>query len=129
LQVREFAREQDHRVLIYFDLDSPVDSDAWFESAVDCSAFLAFRMAETGARVRFQTQEFDVTLPEEGDVYTILKYLALVNPRRGKAPVAPDDPNSFHIVFSANQERMSALGWGMGEMCGARLLGLDAFNR
>jgi uncharacterized protein (DUF58 family) len=129
LQVREFAREQDHRVLIYFDLDSPVECEAWFESAVDCSAFLAFRIAETGARVRFQTQEFDVTLPEEGDVYTILKYLALVTPRRGKPAAAPDDPNSFHIVFSANQERMSALGWGMGETRGARLLGLDAFTR
>jgi len=128
LQVREFAREQDHRVLIYFDLDSPAESEAWFESAVDCAAFLAFRMAETGARLRFQTQEFDVTLPEEGDVYTILKYLALVTPRRGKPAAAPDDPNSFHIVFSANQERMSALGWGMDETRGARLLGLDAFG-
>lgn len=127
LQVREFAREQDHRVLIYFDLDLPAESETWFERAVDCSAFLAFRLAEHGAQLRFQTQEFDVTVPEEGDIYTILKYLALVNPRRGRAPAAPDDPSSFHIVFSANPERMAALGWGMGESRGARLLGQDTF--
>ena len=128
LQVREFAREQDHRVLIYFDLDVALDAEAWFERAVDCCAFLAFRLAERGAHVRFETQEFDVSLPEEGDIYNILKYLALVAPRRGKAPSGPDDPSSFHIVFSANPARMSALGWGMGESRGARLLGLDAFE-
>ena len=128
LQVREFAREQDHRVLIYFDLDVPFASGKWFESAVDCCAFLAFRLAEHGAHVRLQTQEFDVSLPEDGDIYTILKYLALVSPRRGKPPAAPDDSASFHIVFSANPERMSAIGWGMGESRGARLLGPGTFE-
>ena len=128
LQVREFAREQDHRVVIYFDLDAPLECEPWFESAVDCSAFLAFRLAERGAHVRFQTQQFDVTLPDEGDIYSILKYLALVLPERGKSPARPDDPASFQIVFSANPERMAALGWGAGESRGARLLGLDALN-
>jgi hypothetical protein len=47
---------------------------------------------------------------------------------RGKAPGAPDDPSSFQIVFSANPQRMSALGWGAGEERGARVLGPDAFN-
>jgi uncharacterized protein (DUF58 family) len=128
LQVREFAREQDHRVLIYFDLDTPPASEAWFESAVDCAAFLAFRLAERGAHVRFQTQDFDVAAPGDADIYTILKYLALVSPRRGKPPAAPDDPASFHLVFSANVERMQSLGWGAIDSCGARLLGTDAFT-
>ena len=85
-------------------------------------------LAERGAHVRFQTQEFDLSLPEEGDIYIILKYLALVSPMRGKPPAAPDDPTSFQIVFSANLERMAALGWGIGEGRGARLLGVDAFT-
>jgi len=127
LQVREFAREQDRRVLIYFDLDVPFESAQWFESALDCATFLAFRLAESGTHIRFQTQEFDVTLPEEGDIYTILKYLALVTPTKGRPPAAPDDPSSFHIVFSANPERMSAIGWGMGESRGIRMLGADQF--
>ncbi len=122
LQVREFAREQDHRVLIYFDLDVPSGFEEWFEWAVDCAAFLAFHLAGHGAAVRLASQDFDLSLPEEGNIYTILKYLALVTPKRGKVPVAPDDPDSFHIVFSANPERMSALGWGRGESRGARLL-------
>src|SRR5260370_784806 len=73
LQVREFAREQDHRVDIYLDLDCALDSP-WFESAVDCSAFLAFRLSERGARVRLRTQEFDMSAPDDASIYTILKY-------------------------------------------------------
>jgi len=125
LQVREFSREQDHRVLIYLDLDVPRDDEPWFESAVDCCAFLAFRLAERGAHVRLETQEFDIRLPEEGDIYGLLKYLALVSPRRGKPPEPPQDPASFHVAFSANPARMSALGWGTGESRGARLVGPD----
>ena len=128
LQVREFARDQDDRVLIYFDIDASPENEAWFETAIDCAAFLAFRLAERGAHVRFQTQEFDLTLPDEGDIYMVLKYLALVTPRKGKPPGSPDDSSSFHIVFSANPERMSALGWGMAESRGARMLGLDALR-
>jgi uncharacterized protein (DUF58 family) len=127
LQVREFAREQDNRVVIYFDLDT--EFEGWFESAVDCSAYLAFRLAERGAQVRFCTQEFDVSFPEEGDIYSILKYLALVSPMRGKAPGVPDDPASFQIVLTANPQRMAALGWGGGEERGARMIGLDAFSQ
>lgn len=128
LQVREFAREQDHRVLIYFDLDVAADSAAWFESAVDCAAYLAFHLAAEGASVRLVSQDYDLSLPEEGDIYTILKYLALVSPMRGRLPVAPDDPDSFHIVFSANPQRMAALGWGTGESRGARLLSPQEFS-
>jgi hypothetical protein len=52
----------------------------------------------------------------------------LVSPRRGKPPAAPDDPASFHLVFTANVPRMLALGWGESESRGARLLGADAFS-
>ncbi len=127
LQVREFAREQDHRVDIYLDLDCALDSP-WFESAVDCSAFLAFRLSERGARVRLRTQEFDMSAPDDASIYTILKYLALVSPMRGKPPAGPDDPSSFHIVFSAEPQRMAALGWVSGEGRGGRLIGVDAFT-
>ena len=124
LQVREFAREQDQRVLIYLDLDVPPDSGDWFEAAIECSAFLAFRWAARGARVRFETQEFAVTVPETGDIYTILKYLALVSPRRGKA-VVRDDAMSFQIVLSAQPQPLAGLGWE--SRAGVKLLGPDAF--
>jgi uncharacterized protein (DUF58 family) len=112
LQVREFAREKDHHVLIYLDLDADQQFEEWFESAVDCAAFLAFRLAERGARVRFRTQEFDVTVPDHGDIYSVLRYLALVYATAGRPPGAPDNSLDFQIVFSANPARMTALGWG-----------------
>ena len=128
LQVREFAREEENLVVIYLDLDAAPEREAWFEMAVDCCASLTWSIAHSGARIRFRTQEFDTRLPEEGDSYTILKYLATVRPAWGRPPAAPDEEDSFQIVLSANPERMAALGWGAGEARGARLLGLEAFT-
>jgi uncharacterized protein (DUF58 family) len=128
LQVREFAQEEDRRVVLYLDLDVPSEADAWFESAVDCAAFIVFRLGGRGAHLRFRTQELDITLPEEGNVYTILKYLALVSAKGGRPPSAPDETDSFQIVLTANPERMAALGWGTSDGRGARVLGLDAFE-
>jgi uncharacterized protein (DUF58 family) len=122
LQVREFAREQDLRVLIHLDLDLPYSSDAWFESAVECCAFLAFRLAERGVHIRFRTQELDVSLPEEGSIHTILKYLALVSPLQGKPLEALADAVSFQVVFSANPARLESPGW-----VSSRVVGPDAF--
>jgi uncharacterized protein (DUF58 family) len=128
LQVREFVREQDWRALIFLDLDTPVDSDAWFEKAIECCAFLAYRLTVRGVEVRFRTQELDLSLPEEGDIYTLLKYLALVSPMRGKPPLAPDETGSFQIVFTAQPGRMESLGWDVGDSRTSRLLGPDAFK-
>ena len=127
LQVREFARDQDWRVLMYLDLNAPEAAD-WFEKAVECCAFLAYRLSEKGVRLRFQTQEFDVTVPQEGDIHAVLKYLALVTPNGQKSPEAPDDPASFHIVFSNDPEKMVSLGWGAGDERSARVLGPGDFE-
>ena len=56
-------------------------------------------------------------IPEEGDVYAMLKYLALVSPLRGKPPAAPDDAASFQVVLTAQPARMEALGWGLRYFC------------
>lgn len=124
LQVREFAREQEQAVAFFLDLDVPPDLDAWFERAVDCCAFLAWNMNQRGSRLRFCTQEIDVQLPEETDVYTILRYLALVVPKRGRPLPAAHDSNVFYIVFSATLERLPQSGWNLGEQ-NVRLLGPD----
>lgn len=128
LQVREYAREQERSVLIYLDLDVPFGSEEWFESAIECAAFLAYQLSLGETRVRLKTQEFDVTLPEPGDIYTILKYLALVSPMRGKPPEGPDEAASFQIVFTAHPDRMSALGWGKTEGAGSRVLDLGQWG-
>lgn len=126
LQVREFAREQDWRVVIFLDLDVPLGEETWFEHAVDCCAFLAYRLSLRGAEIRLRTQELDMRLPEHGDIYALLKYLALVSPMRGKPPAPPDDKDSFEIVLTARPARMEALGWGQGEGRAARILSLES---
>lgn len=117
LQVREFAREQEHLVYLYLDLGVSAEEADWFERAVDCAAFLSWRVVERGARIRFRSQDFDLVVPEEGDIHKILKYLALVRPLEGAEPAACDDDRSFQIVFTTRPDRMPELGW-----TGARLL-------
>ncbi len=111
LQVREFEREEEPLVEILFDLDVPEAHREWFERAIDCSAFLAWHLAQRETRVRFVSQDFATTAPATGDIHSILKYLALVAPRQiGELP-APAEENSFHLVFTASPERFRHQAW------------------
>lgn len=110
LQVREFTKPRDLAVVLFLDLNLPQAGDeAWFEEAVERAAFLSFELANRG-HLRFLTQELDVTTKEAGDIYTILKYLALVSPQQGEPQVVPDD-NFFQIVLTQSPEKFRALGW------------------
>jgi uncharacterized protein (DUF58 family) len=124
LQVREFAREQEQSVAFFLDLDVPDEQLEWFERSIDCCAYLAWNMAQRGARLRFCTQLADFQVPDEADVYTILKYLALVAPTRGRSLPPPHDRNVFHIVFSVFPERLVSAGWD-GDDAHIRVLGMD----
>lgn len=126
LQVREFAREQELTVEMWLDLDVAPEQEEWFERAVGMCAFIAWRLTERGARFRLCSQDFDARVPEEEDVYTILKYLALVAPARGKALPPPDNDVLFRIIFSAAPERLASSGQEMAGLR-VRLAGPDAF--
>jgi len=117
LQVREFAREQEPLISILLDLQCGENERAWFERAVEGCAYLAWETAQRGARVRFATQEWEILTPVEGDVYEILKYLALVQPRRASIPLQHRFEPSVTIVFTAQPRRMEEGAWA-----GARLL-------
>ncbi|MCW5981743.1 MAG: DUF58 domain-containing protein [Bryobacteraceae bacterium] len=121
LQVREFAREQDPLVEIFFDLYAPPAHKDWFERAVDCAAYLTWTVMQKEARVRFRTEEFDAAIPAEGDVYTILKYLALVSPNPTATLIEPGDADSYQVVFTVRPEHLDP-GWS-----DALLLGPGAF--
>lgn len=116
LQVREFAREQDQMVTIFLDLDIPDSREQWFEKAVDFCAFLIWRLSRQDTRLRFVTQRFDCTLPGEGDVYTMLKYLARVVPAQGLELPVPDDDSTFQIAVSAHPSRVMEAGWGLARL-------------
>ena len=129
LQVREFARNQDREVELVLDLNVPQPFIDWFEHAVDCTAFLAWSLAQQGIRLRLRTQNIDLHVPGDADVYGILKYLALVAPLFGKLPSIAHDPNRFQIVLSAQparyqdpvaQDHLRILGPGDLPLAGAR---------
>jgi uncharacterized protein (DUF58 family) len=105
LQVREFARNQDREVELLLDLNVPSGFDDWFEHAVDCTAFLSWRLSLDGIRLRLRTQDADLHAPDEVDVYAILKYLALVAPAFSKLPGVAHDPSRFQIILSAQPSR------------------------
>lgn len=117
LQVREFAREQDQEVTLFFDLHTPAGGEAQFEWMVDCCAFLVWNLYEKGTRVRFLTQRFDRRMPEEVSAYDILRYLALVEPVRGPRPLPPPHDQSVPIAISARTAELADAGWR-----GARLV-------
>ena len=122
LQIREFAREQDQTVTIFLDLDVSAAQEAWFEKAVDCSAFLVWRLSLQSIRTRFVTQRCEYHVPDSGSVYTILRYLARVAPSQGLDLPIADNDSSFQIAFTPNTARVMEAGWVR-----ARVLGLDDF--
>ena len=118
LQVREFAREQEMLLEIFLDLDVAPALENWLERAIDCSAYLALHLIERGARMRMRTQGVDIAAPEQGDVYTILRYLAVVVPLPGKPSLAPDEENAFQVVFTAQPQRARNAGWARARIVG-----------
>ncbi len=100
-QVREFARNDDKQVELYLDLNAT--SEDWFERAVECSAFLSWRLTGSGVSVLFRTQDFEFATPSEGNVYGILKYLATVVPSRTKGATIVHDRERYQILFTEQQ--------------------------
>jgi uncharacterized protein (DUF58 family) len=115
LQVREFAREQEPLVEILLDIDVPEAAQEWFEHAIECCAYLVWHLTLREARVHFASQEMAITVPATGDVYTVLKYLALVKPGTLDRPPGPSGEQSFHVVFTANPERYAESAWSPAE--------------
>jgi uncharacterized protein (DUF58 family) len=120
LQIREFARELEQTVEIFLDRNITHELDAWFEHAINCCAFLAWRLSSQGVAIHFRSNGYECRQPEDGDIYTILKYLALVYPQNAETPEAPLDDSSFKIVFTPSAEVFRQAGW-----MDARLLGPD----
>jgi uncharacterized protein (DUF58 family) len=107
LQVREFTRDQDRAVEIFFDRRIPSGSHEPFESLVEDCACVVRELAERDARIWMRSQRFAKALPEEGDVYDLMRFLALVEPivadNVGNSGVDEMvDPANVQIVFSVS---------------------------
>jgi uncharacterized protein (DUF58 family) len=110
LQVREFAREQDQSVTIFLDLNVPLAHRDWFEHAVDCCAFLSWRLNDRGTPLRVLTQRFDRRVPVEATVYDVLRYLALAEPVHNAGMPHPDDRN-IPFAISWRPAAAADAGW------------------
>jgi uncharacterized protein (DUF58 family) len=122
LQVREFAREREQTVEVYLDRDIPPELDTWFEHAIDGCAFLVWRLSGQGASIHFRSGGFSIRQPEEGDIYSILKYLALAYQQSAPPPDPPLDETSYKLVFTPSPRRFHEAGW-----MEARILDPDLF--
>lgn len=78
LQIREFAREQRQTLEIILDRSIESGGEAWFENAVECCAFLAWEFQSSP--LIFRSQRFVARVPEDSDVYAILRFLGLASP-------------------------------------------------
>lgn len=96
LMVREFAREDERRVLLALDpfvSDSKGDAQQ-FEKAVNLCAALAWHFFELDAVVGFQSAGIDVPLARSADsIYEIMRHLALSEPLDDD-PAEDDDRRS-----------------------------------
>jgi uncharacterized protein (DUF58 family) len=113
LMVREFAREDDCRVLLVFDphsraalpATSLADSDA-FERAVNLCAALAWSFHERNALLQFRSVGAETALaPASENIFTILRQLALVQPRvpDQQSPSLSElssEPDAFRIIVT-----------------------------
>jgi uncharacterized protein (DUF58 family) len=113
LMVREFAREEDCRVVLVFDphLGAPQaatteQEKARFEHAVELCAAIAWNFYERATLLQFQCGNMDVPQgPAEQNIFAILRHLARVQPIPADAlpRLTVDqaaDPGSFQIVVT-----------------------------
>lgn len=114
LMVREFAREDDYRVLLVFDPhSSAAQPDATsadtnrFEQAVTYCAALAWTFRERNALLEYRSEGADVPLaPASENVFTILRHLALVrplppDPRQALLAELASSPETFKLIVTS----------------------------
>jgi len=106
LMVREFAREDDYRILLVFDSYSPAaqpDSSAnekeRFERAVSLCAAIAWSFHERNAQLEFRSVRAEVPLaPATENIFAVLRHLALVQ------PIAPAPGHDLLSQLAANPD-------------------------
>ena len=118
LMVREFAREDDCRILLVLDPHLPVDEVAGlrpqssapnerFERAVSICASLAWHFYESKSLLQFRGASIETPLaPAEEIIFTILRYLALEqplppDPRQALMADLAASPDLFKIIVTS----------------------------
>jgi uncharacterized protein (DUF58 family) len=111
LQVREFAREDERRVLLVLDPAIPTDGkpqatrDAVFERGVALCASLAWYFYEINSVLAFRSGAFETPMAPAGEIiYDILCHLASAAPAGAESSLfsdLADLPQTFKIILTA----------------------------
>jgi uncharacterized protein (DUF58 family) len=105
LQVREFTREDERRVLLVLDPFTPSKSaapasDQAFERGVSLCASLAWHFYEMDSVLGFRTEGYETPVAPAGEViYDILRHLAVAAPR-------PAEPGRSFLGEMADSSRL-----------------------
>ena len=99
LQVREFARDERQVLEIILDRQIGHGQEQWLEDAIECAAFLVWEFRDTP--LIFRSQRYCVRVPEEDDIYGILKFLALATAQPGTIAEPLDDEPTIRVLLSA----------------------------
>jgi hypothetical protein len=105
MQVREYSADPREAAELYLDRRAGPQHAAWLEDAIECCASVAWDLAQRGIKVRLRSQGFSATVPDDSDIYTILKFLALARPLAPSA--TPDNVSSFHLLLSASPSQFA----------------------
>jgi uncharacterized protein (DUF58 family) len=116
LQVREFSQDQQRVVEIYLDRRIQPGRNGWFETAIEQCAFIVWHLAERDTEIWFRSQRCSLAIPDDGEVYAILRFLALTEPMvsltQDSEPVeSPLDPSSTRLAFSDQPLEFEKAGW------------------
>jgi uncharacterized protein (DUF58 family) len=111
LQVREFAREDERRVLLVLDAAIPAGGkthesrEATFERGVALCASLAWHFHEINSVLGFRCGAFETPMAPAGEnIYTVLRHLAAAAPADSDRSVLSDLvdlPQTFKIILTA----------------------------
>ena len=114
LMVREFAREDERRVMLvldpYIGKVMAAESVARFERAVSLAACIAWHFNEIHSVMQFRTGSYSTPMAPAGEViYAALRQLALVQPEMSEAGAFLDmltgDREIFKIILTARAQR------------------------
>jgi uncharacterized protein (DUF58 family) len=99
LKVREFSREDERRLRIVFDNPAPNTVTAErYERYVAVAASLGWHFAGENTELSFAADE----ALQSSDIYGFLRYLALVEPRKGKSVLDALHPSDdYNVIFTA----------------------------
>ena len=130
LQVREFTRDDRRAVEVYLDRRVAAGENESFERQIERCAWLLWSLADLDTRLCLRSQRFSLSVPEEGEIYDMLRFLSLVEPifavqnRAAQNRVRPEvqpmdgqlmeppfDDANLQIVFTAYPLDFEQSGW------------------